>query len=821
MKKLFIFLVSQVIFVSAFAQFTITGQVIDENNNALAGANIQIGNTYLGTYADINGKFILKNLKMGTYEISVSFLGYKVQKRTIDVQKDMEISIKLEKSPFLTDEVIVSSTRAGNKAPLTYSNISKEQIEDKNYGQDIPYLLNTTPSLVTTSDAGTGIGYTNFRIRGTDINRINVTLNGIPMNDAESHGVWWVDLPDFAESVDNIQIQRGVGTSTNGAASFGATINLQTTTLNKKPYTKFSTNAGSFNTFKNSLSVGSGLINKHYTFDARFSKVNSDGYIDRARVDLKSFFVSGGYYSEKSILKINIFSGVEETYQAWTGVPSVRLNTDSVGMRKYLDHYLYSEKEYENMINSNNRTYNFYTYDNEIDHYQQDNYQLLFSHKVNSDLNVNAALHYTKGKGYYEQYKEGESFANYGLDNLIIGTDTLEKTDLIRRKWLDNDFYGVTYSAIYKKLKFSSVTGGAINQYEGNHFGRIIWAKYASNSNIRYEWYRNYGNKWEFNIFEKIGYSFSNRLNLLADIQYRRIDYKISGFDDDNRNLGQTHIYNFLNPKVGFYYSLQENQDLHLYFGIANREPSRSNLVDADPAKSLPVSEKLFDYEMGYNYKLKQLDIGLNFYYMYYQNQLVLTGEINDVGDPIMTNVPKSFRKGIEITARAQLIDKILWNGNLTLSSNKILNFTENVDNWDYWSNPTLPYQYTFNLGKTDLSFSPAVVFNNEIIYSPTSNFSVSLISNYVGKQYIDNSADNNRILNAYFVNNCKLNFKIKSVKAGDISIHLLVNNIFNTMYESNAWVYRYYYNNKPEKMDGYFPQAGINFIGGLTIKLH
>jgi iron complex outermembrane receptor protein len=471
MKKLGLLLLMQFWVVFVFGQYSLKG-VVTGNNEPLAGASMVVKNTFNGVSAGSNGRFEFRNLKKGNYVIKVSFIGFETTEMEVSVNSNQEVKIELQPDVVMTDEILVSATRVGEKSPFSYSTVSKDEIANRNMGHDIPYLLQMTPSFVATSDAGAGVGYTNFRIRGTDLNRVNVTVNGIPLNDAESHGTWFVDQPDLASSLENIQVQRGVGTSTNGAAAFGATLNLQTNTLEKDAYAGYKTAAGSFNTFKNTVSAGTGLLDGKFTLDARLSKVSSDGFVDRAFSDLKSFFVSGGYYSENSVVKINVFSGLEETYQSWNGVPSVRLNNDLEGMQRYGDHWLYSEKETQEMIQSGSRTYNLYTYKNQVDHFQQDHYQLFFSHKFSQALNLNLAGHYTHGSGYYENYKADQDFADYRLDYPVVGSEMIESTDLITRKWLDNDFYGLTYSLNYKKMNSDFTLGGGWNTYDGDHFGK-------------------------------------------------------------------------------------------------------------------------------------------------------------------------------------------------------------------------------------------------------------------------------------------------------------------------------------------------------------
>lgn len=817
MKRIYLTLLLQCMVLWGFAQFTLKGTVKSEEGEKLTGANLTISNRFGGTSTDVNGAFQFKNLKKGNYQLTISFVGYEKQTREVMLTGDQTLEIVLKEETIMTDEVLVSAIRATDKTPVAFTTVDKSDIEKQNMGQDIPYILSLTPSFVATSDAGTGVGYTNFRIRGTDLNRINVTINGIPMNDAESHGTWWVDIPDLAASTDNIQVQRGVGTSTNGAAAFGGTINLQTTSVNKEAFAEFSSSAGSFGTVRNSVGVGTGLLKKKFAFDARLSKVSSDGFIDRASSDLKSFFVSGGYFTDNTILKVNVFSGLEDTYQAWNGVPSVRLNNDLAGMQRYADHYLYTQKQVDEMIASNNRTYNLYTYPNQVDYYQQDHYQMMFSHKVNEVINLNASLFYTAGKGYYEEYKEGEKLSDYQITPPVYGGETVENSDLIRRKWLDNGFYGMTFSANQKALSSDFTFGGGYNVYDGNHFGKVIWARNAGNSEINHEWYRGTGLKKDFNLFAKYSYELSEGLNLFTDFQYRKIDYDIDGTDDDLRNLKQTHHFEFLNPKAGISYKLNEKQNLYASFSRANREPNRDNYVDTDPQGKQPTYETLNDFEAGYKYNSTNISLGANAYYMLYNNQLILTGEINDVGAPIMTNVKDSYRAGIELMAGAKLTQKLKWDVNLTLSKNKIKNFSEFIDDWDNGG------QVENKLGTTDIAFSPDAIANSQLSWMAAKGVNVSLQSFAVSKQYIDNTSSKDRKLDGYFLNNINMTYSVPQKFAKEFKLRLMFNNLFDTRYENNAWVYSYMYDDGSGRqryaMDGYFPQAGIHFLAGIDIK--
>lgn len=796
---------------NVMAQQVVKGKVKDEQGEPLIGANVLIEETFKGTATNSNGEFKFTKLKSETYTFKISFIGYKTLTKEITNPYGKELEFTLEPSSILSEEVIINGVRAKENDPVSFTNISNKEIKENNLGQDIPYLLSSTPSITSTSDAGAGIGYTNFRIRGTDLSRINITVNGVPLNDSESHGVWFVNMPDLLSSVENIQIQRGVGTSTNGAASFGATLNLQTKTFNKDAYAEINSYAGSFNTLRNSVSFGTGLINEKFTFDARLSKITSDGFIDRAESDLQSFYLSGAYYSNKSILKANIISGKEKTYQSWNGVPKVRLENDEAGMQRYLDHWLISEEEYNEMVKSDSRTYNIYTYDNETDNYKQDHYQLFFSHEFSPKLYLNTALHYTRGRGYYEQYKKDRDLADYQLEDVILSSDTITSTDLIQRKWLDNHFYGGTFSLDYKNDKLNLTFGGGWNQYLGDHFGEVIWAQYASNSDIRHNWYESDGTKTDFNIYAKFKYNFYNKLNAFIDLQERIINYEIDGIDDDLRDITQKHNFEFFNPKAGLYYQINDIHSSYINFGIANREPKRSNYTDAAPGQT-PKHETLYNAELGYNYKTTTEFFSVNAYYMYYIDQLVLTGEINDVGGAIMTNVDESYRTGIEFSLGYSPFEKLKANANITLSRNKVKDFTEYVDNWDTWG------QESKNLGETDLSFSPNLIANASISYEIFKNFIAEYKINVVGRQYIDNTSNKDRSLDPYNVGDLKFSFSFKTKAIKQVNINLLINNILNHEYESNAWVYRYMYGGEEYAMDGYFPQAGINLLGGITL---
>jgi iron complex outermembrane receptor protein len=797
------------------AQNLINGVVTNEDNKPLSGATIKLNPGDFETISNGNGKFVINNVKKGSYNLLVTYLGFEPYKKKIDVNGKTELSISLVKNVFQTKEIIVSTTRATENTPTSFSTISTEDIKKRKAVQDIPYLLQITPSVVTTSDAGGGVGYTNFRIRGTDLNRINVTVNDIPLNDAESHGVWFVNMPDFIESTSSIQIQRGVGTSSNGAAAFGASINMQTNTVSTDPYAEINNAFGSFNTMKNTIKAGTGLIDGRFSFDARLSQIQSDGVIDRATSDLKAFYVSGTYHGDKDIIRFNVFSGHEITYQAWEGIPKVKLEEDIDGMQEFADYSGYSNEERENLINSDPRTFNRYLYDNQVDDYKQDHYQFFYTRNINENLKANIAYHQTNGFGFYESYRYDKDIEDYNGTILINNNDTIsESTDLIDRKYLDNIFYGGIASLNINFPFLEGAIGGGWNRYEGDHFGEVIWAQNSLASftpNNRF--YDNNGVKEDANIYAKANIKVSDNLYTYIDLQYRNINYSIEGYDDDGRDLTQKHRYNFFNPKAGLFFEANKNFSSYLNLAIANREPNRSNLVDADPEKPEPTAERLYNAELGSKFNFEKWSVNANAYMMYYEDQLVLTGNINDVGGAIMENVDESYRIGIELSAGFKPIDWLEIQGNLTLSQNKIMNFTSYTDNWDTWG------QEIEELGTTDISFSPNIIASGSVKVTPIKNLDVLVISQYVGDQYIDNTSNKERKLDAYFVNNLRLDYSLSTNWLKNASIYIQVNNIFDTEYITNAWIYPFYYGGELNYLDGYYPQAGINFMTGINLR--
>ena len=727
-------------------------------------------------------------------------------------------------------EVEIVSVRATEKTPVTYSNLNKEAIGQVNFGQDIPFLLLSTPSVIATSDAGTGIGYTGFRIRGTDANRINVTINGIPLNDSESHGVFWVNMPDFASSLEDLQVQRGVGTSTNGAGAFGASINMKTENIPQQPYGEFNGSYGSFNTSKATFKTGSGVIDNHWAFDARLSSICSDGFIDRASVDLKSYFAQGAYFNEHTMLRFITFSGKEKTYHAWDGVPDYILfpsNPAEKGNRTY------NPAGYMGDDANGNPQY----YPNQTDNYEQTHYQFSLLQVLNRDWKLNVALHYTRGFGYYEEYKTDQTLEEYGLTPFELNRETVENSDLVRREYLDNYFGGMVFSLDYNKKKLNFSLGGSGNYYDGNHFGQVLWVKnYAGDPSFvpGQEYYRSIGKKSDVNLYAKGNYSLTGKLNIYGDLQVRRIDYTIQGKNDvwdwlagGMQDLNVHEIFNFFNPKGGIYYRFNPQNVLYGSVAVAHREPNRNNYTDAG-ANEFPRPERLTDYELGYRFNRNQWAFGANLYYMKYKDQLVLTGKVNAIGEALTSNVPDSYRTGIELTAGVRIVPCLEWNGNLTLSQNKITNYTEYVTVYDSDGNPE-PEQQADYYGTTNIAFSPDIIANSLFTFKYKS-FTAGFHSNYVGKQYLDNTgrtdvnlsetSKKERSISACFVNNLRLGYDFGK----RLSVQLSVNNLFNAQYETNGWVWSCYYRQpdgslEPYSEKSYFPQAGINVLANISLR--
>jgi iron complex outermembrane receptor protein len=705
------------------------------------------------------------------------------------------------------------------RAKETPSNIlvGKEELRAKNFGQDMPTLLEFTPSVVTTSDAGAGVGYSGLRIRGVDASRINVTINGVPVNDPESHDVYWVNMPDLVGSIENIQIQRGVGSSTNGAASFGASVNIKTNDIRSKAYARSDVSAGSFGTMKGTIQANTGLINGKFSLDARMSQIQSDGYLDRANSHLRSVGLTANYLTNKSIWKAVVLRGEERTYQAWYGTPESRYRGDSLGMIAYANRNGLSPSETDNLLNSG-RTYNYYTYANQVDNYKQDNYQLHFIHRFNAQLDLNLAAHYTYGRGYYEELRLQDALADYGLAPVILGSDTVNASDIVRRRWLDNRFVGMVYGLNYQlnqQLRFT--LGGAVNSYSGEHFGEIIWAQYASNSQIYNRYYDENALKQEASTYLKTNYQHNN-WDLTLDLQYRGIHYRFLGIDQVSgvlTDVTQNVNYNFFNPKFSAAKTIDRHQ-LFASFGIANREPVRRDFRESTPANR-PVPETMYDSELGYKIVGKNWLLQTNAYLMYYQNQLVLTGQINDVGGYTRTNVDQSYRAGLELEAQFKIGQKITLNSSSAFSQNKILNFTEYVD--VYLDEAPYYTQVQIAHGKTDLAFSPNFVQSLSVKYAPFKALQLAFQSKYVSRQFLDNTSNVQRSLDPFTFSNLSATWKVQQKFAEAFEIGFLVNNIFNAMYANNGYTFSYQYGGQTTTENFYYPQAGRHFLLRMSLE--
>jgi iron complex outermembrane recepter protein len=788
--------------------------ITDEQGAPVPNASIALGNS--GSYAANDaGELSLLFQQKGLIRFRISSVGFVTLDSFFTMPAEL-VKIQLKRWSLFLDVVEIKALRAGDKSPFAKTNLGKTAIEKENMGQDLPFILNQTPSVVITSDAGNGIGYTGIRIRGTDATRINVTINGIPYNDAESQGTYFVDLPDLASSLNSIQIQRGVGTSSNGAGAFGASINLSTNEFNDKAYAEVNNSVGSFNSWKHTVKLGTGLINNHFTLDARLSKISSDGYIDRASTDLKSIYLSGAYISNKSSLRFTIISGKEKTYQAWNGIPQYKLfyNKDSLLAHYYnnVGSLYFTPADSSNLFNGDPRKYNVFTYPNQTDNYQQDHYQFFFNHQFNKNLSINAAVYLSKGKGYYEEYKNSAAYSSYGLPDVTIGNTTISNTDLIRQLWLDNNLYGGIFSLIRKTEKGLFTVGGGWNEYDGQHYGYITWADIGIPNN--YRWYYYKATKKDFSLYSKHEYRFTPHLTGLLDLQFRRVDYIINGtrsFPD----LRVNETFNFFNPKAGLTYSIGA-LSIYASYAIANKEPNRTD-YETGTASVAPKREQLQDAELGIEKNTLPYSWGINVYYMNYKDQLVLTGKINDVGDAVRINVPSSYRAGVEFQGRYTVNKLLTLSGNLTLSENKIKNFTDNIPRYDLSFN--LVNQEPYFYKNPDLAFSPNVVAAGNIQFTPVTNAVINLLSKYAGDQYLDNTSDKTKQLNGYFVQDLRLQYSFHFAGTRDIVIAGSINNLWNRKYETNGYTYSYIFDQSLVKENFYYPMAGRNLMVSLNVK--
>ena len=770
---------------------SISGTIYSSSDStAIPGVNVTVSGTYSGTFTDAEGKFDIRYGKSDSVKLELTFIGFIDREIAVVAGQKMLHQIYLTPTAYEKDAVVVSSTRANRNTATAYTDVDLETIERRNFGQDIPILLELEPSVVSTSDAGAGVGYTGIRIRGTDATRINVTLNGIPINDSESHGVFWVNMPDLASSLDNIQVQRGVGTSSNGAAAFGGSINMQTNRFRKEWYVETTNGYGSFNTWRHTVSAGSGLIANKFTVDARFSRISSDGYIDRATSSLWSWYASAAYHGKKTMIRFNVLGGRERTYQSWYGTPEDSLET--------------------------NRTFNFYDYENEVDNYGQDHYQLIIAHEFDRNWNINVNGHYTRGKGYFEQFRDQDDLADYGLENVIMGDDTITTSDLVRRRWLDNHFYGATFAMNYTGKKVQATLGGGWNHYIGDHFGEVIQTQFTEYEELGEQYYFDNARKTDISVYLRANYQVHSKVNLFADLQLRTIEYSFEGPEADI--FGRVSItkqqlnWLFFNPKAGINYELNSQNRIYSSIAVGNREPARVDIVDATQI-SRPESERMYDWELGYERKHRIYSFGVNAYWMIYQNQLVLNGRVNDVGAYIRENVDQSYRLGIEVMTSINILKNLSLNANFTWSRNRILNFTEYVDDYDNGGQQVIEH------GETEISFSPNYIANAVLTYRPIKNLDIAFITQYVGEQFLDNTSNRDRMLNDYVTNNFRVHYNIKWKFFKEIGVGVQLNNIFNQFYESNGYTFSYIAGGETTTENFYYPQAGFNFMTMLTLK--
>lgn len=815
-KNALLILFSVLVSFKAYAQFTLSGRIRGAQQEPLSGALLSVLQTQKQTLSNNDGSYLLGNLKAGTVTIACRSIGYRDTLITVSLSANTTLDIRMEPSPYLSREIVVSATRSPSASGYAQNTLNKEDIQLLNTGQDLPYMLQLLPSAVITSDAGNGIGYTGVRIRGSDASRINVSVNGIPLNDAESQLVYWVNMPDFASSAENIQVQRGAGTSVNGAGAFGGSINVLTQSLTDTAYVQSVNGMGSFNTRRHNLSFGTGKINQHFSLEGRLSKTSSDGYIERASADLKSFYVSTAYEDAKNTLRLNVFSGKEITYQSWYGTPESRVNGDLPAMLEYSIRNGLTDEETSALINSG-RTYNFYTYDDQVDNYQQDHYQLLYSRHLVKSWSMNIALHATRGAGFYEEYKKNQSLENYSISAVTLNDSTITSSDLIRRRWLDNWFWGTTWSLQGNPTSdLEIIWGGAANRYMGDHFGEVIWARFASDSEIRQRYYDNTATKDDLNTYAKLQWKAGNKTTAFTDLQLRKVDYAFAGPDQNGFIAPQNISLLFFNPKAGFSYKASSSMNLYGSVAVAQREPNRNDYTESS-SSSRPKPERMIDYEAGIQWSSQKAKINANLYYMDYYDQLVLNGKINDVGSYTRVNIDRSYRTGIELETAVQLGKKASLQANATLSDNRIARLEEFSDEYDADFNP-LP-QRVDTYRNTPIAFSPSFTSTLLLQWRPLKRTELNLIVRHVGRQFLDNTGNSERTIPAYTVSDIRLGYAPAAKWCKSIRFDVMVNNLFSTLYSSNGYTYGYYYDGTRIQEDFFYPQATANFIGQMTLR--
>lgn len=797
MNKLFFALVLGTGVLQAAAQGTVRGTITDGNGQPLPLVVVGIGEVGYSATTDEQGAFVLEGVPGGSARLRAVLVGHAPVDTVITVPAEAPLALRMPALTYTIREAEVTALRAGDASPFATSKVTRERIEQINTAVDIPVLLDQQPSVVTTTDAGTGIGYTGLRIRGSDATRINVTVNGVPINDAESQAVFWVNMPDLASSTEDIEVQRGAGTSTNGPGAFGASINMRTAKVMEKAFGELGAVLGSYNTQRYTARFGTGLLpvkerGSRFSLDGRLSTVTSDGYIDRATADLKSYFVQGAWVGATRSLRFITFGGRERTYQAWNGVPREVLDT--------------------------NRTYNEYTYNDQVDDYRQTHYQLLFDQRIGNDATLNITAFRVLGDGFFEQYREEDDMAFYGITPAVIDGDTVTTTDLVRRRWLDNTLDGVNASFERRIGPHRWVVGGSYSVYRGDHFGEVIWARYSGALDKDARYYANDSRKTDANAYGKLTYALSPRIELLGDVQVRNVTHEFLGYDGDLRNVTQSVAFTFFNPKAGLSWKVDERHRAYASAAIANREPNRDDLTETTP-ESRPTSERMLDIEAGFERRTARLVAGANAYWMDYRDQLVLTGELNDVGYALRTNVPSSYRAGVELTFAAQLTRRITWRANATFSRNRVKAFTEYVDDYDNGG------QQVNALGETDLAFSPDLIAGSELGWrfwndATKGNAEVTLVTKYVGRQYLDNTSNADRAIDPFLVNDLRFNVAFSGLKGlKRVDLNITVRNLFSELYENNGWVYSYIAGGTRTDLVNLFPQAPLNVLGGVTVR--
>jgi len=799
----------------AWAQGPVSGQLTDAQTGApLTGATVLLADQLtLGATTDANGRFRLPAVPAGPHTLQVRFVGFETISQPLQGQAEAQelAPLALRTARNLTPEAVVTATRANERTATTYQNVSREQLQARNFGQDLPYLLDQTPSVVTTSDAGTGVGYTALRIRGTDGTRINVTLNGVPVNEAESHGVFFVDLPDLASSIQSIQVQRGAGPSTNGAGAFGASLNVETLGLRPKAYAEINNSAGSFGTWKTTVAAGTGLINGHFTVDARASRIQSEGYIDRASSRLRSLYLAGTYSDEKTLLRALIITGYETTYQAWYGLADSLLTRN----RRYNE----AGTDYGQHLPA---------YKNQTDNYQQDYYQFLISRQLTSKLNLSVTPFWTRGGGYYEEYKANQDFAMYGIAGPVLQpgaggrVDTLKTTDVIRRRWLKTDLYGATYALQLRPTAGShlleATLGGAVVGYRGQHYDELTWAQRGNNIPETGTPYYSVPNahKLDVNTYARATVALGESLSAFGDVQFRHVEYELFA-PDGSPNGGksqQTINFNFLNPKAGLTYQVSPAVAAYASYALAQREPTRTDYTDT-PTERRPTAEKLHNVEVGLRRTTGAFQWSANYYLMLYRDQLVLSGHLDDVGNPIHTNVRDSYRTGIELQAAARLAKGLTFSPTATISRNKINNYTDYLADYDNGGEKGTAFK------QTDISFSPALTFAYTLEYELLPGLRLATLARYASRQYLDNTATASRSIPAYYVQDVRARYLWHPERLGfrEIELAAVLNNVLGATYVNNGYTYGYLSGGQAQYFSYYYPQARQNFLASVNLR--